>query len=280
MGSAQIIGIWSAGGAAGKSSIALGLAAELATAKQQVLLIDADIYSPSLALMLGLVDHSAGLAAACRIASQDRFNQFELERLSVRVPVGGQEFSLMTGMASASRWPEVSPERFENLLESIRDEFDFIICDLASNIEPGIRQQGSGQERNALTRSVLKAAEQIIAVCIGDQVGISRYLQQLPELIDLRPKGEVYTLVNRLRASVLGANAKQQISETLVRLGQVSPDGFIPDDATAFDLALKNALPISIAKRGSPAKQAIELFARTQLLGQRSNLDKRLTKLG
>ncbi|MEY4423624.1 MAG: hypothetical protein RLZZ258_727 [Actinomycetota bacterium] len=280
MASAKLIGIWSACGSAGKSSIALGLAAELAAAKQRVLLIDADIYLPSLALMLGLVDHSAGLAAACRIASQDRFNQFELERLSVRVPVGSQEFSLMTGISSYSRWPEVSAERFENLLESIREEFDFIICDLASNLEVGLRQQGSGQERNALTQSVLKIADQIIAICIADPVGISRYLQQLPELIDLRPIGEVYTLVNRLRSSVLGANSKQQISETLARLGQVSPDGFIPDDATAFDLALKNARPISLAKRGSPAKQAIELFARTQLLGQRSNLDKRLTKLG
>ena len=280
MASAKLIGIWSACGSAGKSSIALGLAAELAAAKQRVLLIDADIYLPSLALMLGLVDHSAGLAAACRIASQDRFNQFELERLSVRVPVGSQEFSLMTGISSYSRWPEVSAERFENLLESIREEFDFIICDLASNLEVGLRQQGSGQERNALTQSVLKIADQIIAICIADPVGISRYLQQLPELIDLRPIGEVYTIVNRLRSSVLGANAKQQISETLARLGQVSPDGFIPDDATAFDLALKNARPISLAKRGSPAKQAIELFARTQLLGQRSNLDKRLTKLG
>ncbi|WP_296648085.1 P-loop NTPase [Rhodoluna sp.] len=280
MASAKLIGIWSAGGSAGKSSIALGLAAELAAAKQRVLLIDADIYSPSLALMLGLVDHSAGLAAACRIASQDRFNQFELERFSVRVPVGSQEFSLMTGISSSSRWPEVSAERFENLLESIREEFDFIICDLASNLEVGLRQQGSGQERNALTQSVLKTVDQIIGICIADQVGISRYLQQLPELTDLRPKGEVYTLVNRLRSSVLGANAKQQISETLARLGQVSPDGFIPDDSTAFDLALKNARPISLAKRGSAAKQAIELFARTQLLGQRSNLDKRLTKLG
>lgn len=280
MAKAKTLALWSATGSTGRSSIAIGLASELARAQQRVLLIDADTMAPSLAVMLGLVDHPAGLASACRLASQGRFNSDELLRLSAPIDLGGYQLRLLTGVSSNARWPEVSVERLESLLAAIEDDFDFIIFDLHSNFEAGLRQQSTGYDRNALNRWVLGGADQIIGICIADQVGISRYLSGFTNLVDLKPRGEIFTLVNRLRSSVLGPNAKQQITETLDRLGGILADGFVPDDSTSFDFALKNACPINLAKRGSPAKQALELFVRSKLLGQRSNLDKRLTKLG
>jgi hypothetical protein len=77
---------------------------------------------------------------------------------------------------------------------------------------------------------------------------------------------------------VLGSSAKQQIIDSLERLGQISVAGFVPDDPVAADSAIKASLPIGLGRRSSQAKQSIALFCRTQILGQRSKLDGRLAK--
>ena len=85
MDKAKLISIWSASGSPGRTTIALALAAELAESGKNVFLLDADTYAPSLDLLLGLVDHPAGLAAACRLVGQERFDYEQLQRLSTRV---------------------------------------------------------------------------------------------------------------------------------------------------------------------------------------------------
>ena len=66
---AQLISVWSPIGSPGKSTIALSMATELAESGKNVFLLDADTWAPSLDLQLGLTDHPAGLAAACRLVA-------------------------------------------------------------------------------------------------------------------------------------------------------------------------------------------------------------------
>ncbi|MEY4559285.1 MAG: hypothetical protein RLZ82_300, partial [Actinomycetota bacterium] len=107
MDKAKLISIWSAAGSPGRTTIALALAAELAEGGKNVFLLDADTHAPSIELLLGLVDHPAGLAAACRLVGQERFDFEQLQRLSTRVAVGGGELTVMTGLSSENRWAEV-----------------------------------------------------------------------------------------------------------------------------------------------------------------------------
>jgi MinD-like ATPase involved in chromosome partitioning or flagellar assembly len=279
MASGSLIALWGANGSPGKSSIALSVSSELALAGHRVFLLDADNVSPSLNLLLGLTDHPAGLAAACRLAAQDRFDLVQLQRLSVSLTTGRGEVVLMTGISDCERWPELSVERVGVILEVAREAYDYVVVDLASFLETGLRPGLGGPDRSELTRDILTQAEQVILICAADPVGVHRFLLALQSLRQISMNGEIFTVVNRLRKSVLGSSAKQQLAETLSRLAQLNVAAFIPDDPTTADLAMRNSLPIAMGKRGSPAKQAIALLVRTHLLKTRSRLDARLAKL-
>jgi MinD-like ATPase involved in chromosome partitioning or flagellar assembly len=278
MDKAKLISTWSAAGSPGRTTIALALAAELAELGKKVFLLDADTYAPSIELLLGLVDHPAGLAAACRLVGQERFDLEQLQRLSTRVAVGGGELTVMTGLSSESRWAEVSSEKLDDLLMVAGEHFDYVVLDVASPTADGLQTSNSSVNRNAVVRWAIGYCDYVVAICAADPVGVSRFLEAMVRLAELKPTGQVLTLVNRLRSSVLGPSAKQQIIDSLERLGQITVAGFVPDDPVAADSAIKTSLPIGFDRRSSQAKQSIALFCRTQILGQRSKLDVRLAK--
>ena len=278
MDNAKLLTVWSAHGSPGRSTVALALAAELADSGRRVFLLDADTYAPSFELLLPLSDHPAGLAAACRLVGQERFDFEQLQRLSTQVSVGKGELTVMTGLSSESRWAEVSSEKLDDLLMVADENFDFLILDVSAGTAEGLQSVNSPVDRNAVTRWALGYSDFVVAVCAADPVGVSRFLEAMVRLGEIKPKGQVLPLVNRLRTSVLGSSAKQQIIDSLERLGQITVAGFVPDDPVAADSAIKASLPIGLGKRSSQAKQSIALFCRTQILGQRSKLDGRLAK--
>lgn len=276
MESSQLLTFWSAAGSPGRTTLALAVATELAEGGKNVFLIDADTYAPAIDVLLGLNDHPAGLAAACRLVSQERFDLEQLRRLSVSFDVGGRALTIMTGLSSASRWPEVAPERLSEIIQVASQEFDFIVLDVASGIEGQIKSVSTSSDRNSISRWAVASANQVIVVAGADPVGIARHLDAMSAISELQPKGEVITLVNRLRTSVLGLSAKQQITQTLAGLGQLQVAGFVPDDPAAADAALKASLPIALSKRSSQARIAVALFTKTKILGERTVLDRRL----
>jgi MinD-like ATPase involved in chromosome partitioning or flagellar assembly len=276
MDKAKLITIWSAHGSPGRTTIALALAAELAESGKRVFLLDADTYAPSINLMLALVDHPAGLAAACRLVGQERFDFEQLQRLSTQVAVGKGQLTVMTGLSSESRWAEVSSEKLDDLLMVAGENFDFMILDVSAGSSEGLQSLNSSVDRNAVTRWAIGYSDFVIAICAADPVGVSRFLEAMVRLTEIKPTGQVLTLVNRLRTSVLGSAAKQQIIDSLSRLGQITVAGFVPDDPSAADSAIKSSLPIGIGRRASQARQSISLFCRAHILGQRSKLDGRL----
>ena len=56
--------VWGPTGAPGRTTLAIGLAAELAGSGLPTVLVDADTYGASVAQCLGLLDESSGLATA------------------------------------------------------------------------------------------------------------------------------------------------------------------------------------------------------------------------
>ncbi|MFM1984189.1 MAG: hypothetical protein RL723_624 [Actinomycetota bacterium] len=274
----KLLTIWSPAGSPGRTTVACCIATELTNSGKSVLMVDADTYAPSLDVYLGLNDHPAGIAAACRLISQDRFDISQLRRLSVDLQTQSGSLTVMTGLSSSARWPEVSGQQIDNLVAVARHHFDFVLLDTAANLEAEIGLPQFAVQRNSVARWAVSNAEFVIAVCGSDPVSIARYLEASVSLSELKPIGQLLTLVNRLRTSVLGSSAKQQILETLSRLGQIQVSGFIPDDQPAADAAIKGAVPMVLAKRSSQVKQAISLFTKVQILGQRNPLDSRLLK--
>jgi MinD-like ATPase involved in chromosome partitioning or flagellar assembly len=242
------------------------------------LLADLDTYSPSLGLMFGITDGPPGLAAACRLVSQGRFDEQQLTRLSSKFEAGAGELSLLAGLSSASRWPEASSEKLSGIISVVEPLFDFVIFDLSSPLEEGVRQVGGALDRNGVTRSLIQGCDKTLAVVGADAISMQRFLSIQTVLAEL--VSEPLILVNRLRNSALGANPKQQISDALQRFAGQSVDWFVPNDPDSCDQAALEAVPLAMMKRSSPARQALAQLARLKFMETGNQLQARVAKLG
>ena len=75
-----VIAVWGPTGAPGRTTVAVTLADEIARFGPSALLVDADVYGGTVAAVLGLLDESPGVAAACRQASAKRLDAAALAR--------------------------------------------------------------------------------------------------------------------------------------------------------------------------------------------------------
>jgi len=115
-----VIAVWGPAGAPGRTTLAIGIAAELAALGHAVVLADVDTHGASIAPALGMLDEAPGFAAACRLAGNDALNHAELARIAQRYesPAGG--FEVLTGIGRPSRWPELSAERVAASIRACR----------------------------------------------------------------------------------------------------------------------------------------------------------------
>jgi Mrp family chromosome partitioning ATPase len=167
-----VIAITSPYGSTGKTTVVINLAAELAAAKYRVLIIDADIQGPSCANYLSLSELPAGFPGAVRIASQNRFDQSQLERLSVEL--SRPKVSLLSG-SNGSQAIEITISSIDQIIEIAKENFDFTIVDLSS-MPHNISGSSSGGNLKTLVSSVLSHANELVVVALADPVGIFRFL--------------------------------------------------------------------------------------------------------
>lgn len=108
-GSGQITAVWGGPvGAPGRTLLAVNIAAELAAAGESVILVDADSYGgASVSAVLGLLDESAGLAQACRLADQGLLDIEALKSAAIPVYTKAGTFRVLTGTTRADRWTEL-----------------------------------------------------------------------------------------------------------------------------------------------------------------------------
>jgi len=269
-----VIACWGPAGSPGKSTVATNIASELALAGHQVLLIDLDTLAPSLALSLGLVDTPAGLSASLRLAEQQRFSRAEFERLSVSVSLGRNELRFMPGLNSASRWQEVTPERFEGLLSALASYVDYVVLDLAQAtdfrtrvLHPSTLANQVELSRDTLLRTVLEKATKLVLISGCDPVAAQRLLIAAEYLSELKRRTQVYLVVNRFRTTTLGSKARDELEQTYLNLAKLRVDCVIPDDPQNIDKAMLNGLPLVLLKRSSPARVAISELTKLLLVG-------------
>jgi MinD-like ATPase involved in chromosome partitioning or flagellar assembly len=248
--------------------VAINLALELAAEKARVLLIDGDIQAPAVANHFVLTQQPAGLQAALRIASQQRFDLEQLERLSfqfqrttLRIMPGSQNFPVQPIEQSA----------VANLLEIARLGYEFTVIDLGS-----LSADGSGKQ-SELTNTVISLADRTVVVCLADPIGIFRLLGT--ENLIAATSQPVDLVINRVRNSVI-ASARREIAITLQRLSSFQPKAYLPDDPHHIDQALRTGVPATSLSRAGSFRQALTGFVRAELLGRKGALDSRVAKLG
>ncbi|MET2012113.1 hypothetical protein ABXJ56_11205 [Microbacterium chocolatum] len=242
-----VIVVWGPAGAPGRSTIAAGLAVELARGGRRTALVDADTAAPSQALSLSLPDEGPGFAAACRSAERGALDAAELTRIALPLRDTGVE--VLTGVNRPSRWPELSAPRVTAALEATRGWVDHVVVDVAAPLERDeeiVSDLADGPRRNAATVAALQAADLVVAVGAADPVGIARYLRGHSELKAIVGSTPVVSVINRVRPGVLGIDARGQVRRALDRFGGIGDVWFLPHDGKSADAALLAARPIGL----------------------------------
>ena len=255
------VAVWSPLGSPGKSTIALNLAYEFAELGRIVLLIDLDTYAPSLSQLLPINQPTAGLAGVARLIRQGRFTFEELDRLSAQVSHKHNKFQLLTGLGSATRWPEVTAETVQQLINIAKLNFDIVLVDLASPIEENLVSPEHVTQRNAATRAALIHADRLIVTLNGTQNLLSRYLAVSTQIDELQKSRLI--VVNR-------SEPQPKLIKALNELTKEKVFAFIPNDEPSLQLSESQLLPLAIARRKSPARNAIATLAHKLLAWQPS----------
>lgn len=260
----SVTAVWGPAGAPGRTTVAIGLATELASAGSRVALIDADTWGASIAPMLGLLDESPGFAAACRLAGQGALSNDELDRVCQRYPVAQGTLSVLTGLTRSSRWPELTGERVRATIEACRGWAEHVVIDTGFSLESDeeISSDLFAPRRNAATLACLREAERVVAVGRGDPIGLGRFLRQHPELLDVVEGTPVRVVINRVRSGPIGVGAAGQITSTLQRFGGIDRPLLIAHDEKAADAAMLEGRTMREVAPRSPAAVAIRRLAR------------------
>lgn len=262
-GRAEVIVVWGPGGAPGRTTIAITLAAELASVGHRVLLIDVDTHGAAVAPALGLLDESPGFAAACRLAGAESLTHSELDRIAQHYesPVGG--FRVLTGIGRPSRWPELTEQRVAATFEQARSWADVIVVDTSASLESDeeISSDLFAPRRNAAAITAVRIADRLVVVGAADPIGMTRLLRAHPDGLEVATTGDVTVVVNKVRSSAAGLKPAAHVRQTLARFGGIRDPILVPHDQVACDRALLSGRTLTDASPRSAARVALRDLA-------------------
>ena len=259
-GTGQIVAVWGPAGAPGRTLVAVNIAAELAAEGKAVLLVDADSYGASVAATLGLLDESAGLAQACRLAEQGLLDADALKKVAASVFTKSGEFRVLTGITRADRWTELRAAALSGVLEQARKIADVIVVDAGFCLEADeeLSFDTMAPRRNAATLRSLELADTVFAVGSADAIGVPRLVRGLAELDDAVPQAAPRIVLNKVRASAAGRSPERQLREAWQRYspaGEIS--AFLPSEPDTCDAALLSGSVLFEVAAESPLRRAI-----------------------
>jgi MinD-like ATPase involved in chromosome partitioning or flagellar assembly len=231
----RVLAVWGPAGGPGRSTLALGLAQAMVRLRLVTVLIDADVYGGAQAQLLGLLDESSGLLAACRGANLGQLTADVLARHTVEATPG---LRVLTGLPRADRWNEASPVLVRSVLSAARSMADTVVVDCGFSLERDeeVMYDTTTPRRNGATLEVLGGADSVLVVGSADPVGLGRLIRALEELRDSVPGVAPYVVVNRMRPT-LGWDA-EEVRELVRRSSGLDVQAVLPDDPAACDRAV------------------------------------------
>lgn len=259
-GRGRIIAVWGPAGSPGRTTLAVNIAGELAGEGKSVLLIDADSYGASVAAVLGLLDESAGLAQACRLADQGLLNAESLRKIASPVITKSGSFRVLTGITRADRWTELRASALAIVLERARQVAEVVVVDTGFCLEADeeLSFDTLAPRRNAATLRSLELADAVYAVGAADPVGIPRLVRGLAELAAAVPQVAPVVVLNKVRPSTVGRSPQRQLREAWARYGPGEEvQAFLPEDRVAADAALLDGLLLMEASPESALRKSI-----------------------
>jgi MinD-like ATPase involved in chromosome partitioning or flagellar assembly len=259
-GSGRLIAVWGPTGAPGRTTVAVGLAGELAIKGVPTLLADADVYGGTVAQLLGMLDETSGLAAAARSASSGALDMVTLAKHARQVE---PRLLVLTGLSRADRWTELRPAAVESIWSAARMLAPVTVVDVGFCIEADeeISFDSLAPRRNGATMVTLEEADEVIVVGTADPIGLTRLIRAIHELRAVVPSANVKVVVNRIRSGSLGSSPADAVSEALAQYVGLQPSALLPYDLSAVDAAISHGRGLAESARSSKLRKALQQLA-------------------
>lgn len=229
----RVVVVHGPAGAPGRTTLAIGLAAEHARRGGRCVLVDADPHGGAVAQHLGVLDEVSGLLAAARLVNAGSLDAASFARCRRIVSEG---FEVVTGLPRPDRWVEARPGVLDTVLDCAA-EIANVVVDTGFSLEDDA-DLGRSMSRNQLTLDAVAAADSLVVVGSADPVGLARLARTLVELRDTRVPVivPVTVVVNRMRDSL--GWSRRDIAGMVE--GYIRPAGifFMPEDRAVIDRAL------------------------------------------
>lgn len=251
-GRGLVIAVWGPTGGPGRSTVAVNLAAELAAELGTAYLLDADTYGSSTAVMLGLLDETAPVAQACRLADQGLLDVAALHRVAADVVVGGGRLRALTGLTRPDRWPEVRPSALGAVIDLCRAtaRATVIDCGFCLEADEELSFDTVAPRRNGATLRSLEQADVVLAVGSADAIGLPRLVKGLADLAEAVPTASPVVVINRVRRESVGRGSRQQVRDAWSRYGPDLPIAALLPADSAADAALLGG---TVLRESAPA---------------------------
>ena len=259
-GPGGVVAVWGPTGAPGRTTVAVGVADEAARMGVSSLLVDADVYGGVIAQVMGLLDESAGLAGAARLAGTGALDTAALARLAWSVR---PQLRVLTGLARADRWPELRPRAVAAVLDEARRLAGVTVVDCSFSLEDDeeLSFDTAAPRRNGATLAVLEAADTVLCVSGADPVALQRSIRALGELREVLPAVEPVLVVNQVRRGPVPGDPRREIAEALERFTGREVRYFLPADRRATDAALAAGRTLAEVAAASPLRTALRSLA-------------------
>jgi MinD-like ATPase involved in chromosome partitioning or flagellar assembly len=256
VGAGRLVAVWGPTGAPGRTTVAVGVAAELAGLGRSTLLVDGDAYGGVVAQLLGVLDEAPGLAAAARLANH---GQLDLPALAGLARTVSPDLRLLSGLSRADRWPELRPAALETVLSLARSLAAVTVVDCGFCLEQDeeLAYDTAAPRRNGATLLFLELADTVLVVGTADPIGLQRLVRGLGELKESVPGVTPTVVVNRLRASAVPGDAEREVRAALQRFAGVADLVVVPADTAALDAAVAAGRTLTEAAPASPARLAL-----------------------
>lgn len=234
---ARIIVVTSGKGGVGKTTLTANISTALAMSGKRVLAIDVDIGLRNLDMILGLenrIVYDIVDVVEKRVAPEKAFVKDKR----------GLPLFLLPAAQTKSK-DAVEPQQMVEIVESVKDKFDYIFLDSPAGIEKGFKT------------AAMPAQEALIVV--NPEVSSVRDADRIIGLLESMEKSNLKLIVNRIRLHQVKKGEMLSV-EDIEEILKIPKIGIVPDEERLVDFTNKGE-PIVLSE-DLPVVRAIKNIAR------------------
>lgn len=251
----SVVAVWGPKGGTGRTTVAVNLAWEIASAGTECVLVDADTTGGNVALALGLADQPS-VAALAHAAGRGRAAPGWLDPYPRPLP----RLTVVPGPARAAEWPEVRDADLVVMLAAMRRAVPVVVVDVGACLEDDdeLLAQQWPWRRHQAARAAIRTSDAVVATVACDPASIRHAVDAGDDLCTLVDASRVVVLVNKVEARRSAAVAALELER---RCGWYGGSHLAPLDAAASVAAWGGKALAEVAP-SSPLRLCVRELAR------------------